>query len=391
MHITHIRVTRLQQSLWDHLGQREYHLLMTHPLRAYPQHLKLATWFWDQAIAVVEVDTDEGQTGIGWCEDGCAATEPIIANHLARLLVGENPFEVEGLWDRLFRASIPYGRKGAALEAIAAVDIALWDIMGKASGRPVYELLGGPVKTTIPAYASALHLVESEKVAREAQDYVRQGFRGMKLRFGYGPAEGAAGMQKNEDHVKTIRDAVGPNIAVMADVYMGWDLRYAARMCERLEPYRLSWLEEPFIPDDLASYAVLRRATTIPISGGEHEFTRYGFQQILDLEAMDILQPDLHRCGGFTEARKIAALASTAGLEVIPHAFSAPHVHFVAATVNAPMVEYFPLPVWEPQEADVPSPFIGQPVPVNGDVTVSQTPGLGLSVNRELLSKGRVS
>ncbi len=383
--ITGLRVTRVPQSLWDHLGHREYHLRMAHPLMGYPSHQLLATWFWDQAIAIVELLSDEGLVGIGWCEDGCGAIEPILVNHLQRLLIGESPFEVEGLWDRLYRASIPYGRKGAALEAIAAVDIALWDLMGKALGKPVCALLGGPLRAEIPVYASALHLVEPEKVAREAREYVRHGFGAMKLRFGYGPADGRAGMQKNEDHVKTIRDAVGDEIAVMADAYMGWDFRYAVEMCGRLEQYQLAWLEEPFIPDELKSYARLRRETSIPISGGEHEFTRWGFQEIIDQEAMDILQPDLHRCGGFTEARKIAALASTAGLEIVPHAFSAPHVHFVAATPNARMVEYFPLPVWETAAAQVASPFIGQPLPENGLVTVPSAPGLGFDLNRELV------
>ena len=192
-------------------------------------------------------------------------------------------------------------------------------------------------------------------------------------------------MRKNEDHVQAIRDAVGPDIALMADAYMGWELKYALTMCRRLERYDLAWLEEPFIPDDLASYATLNRETAIPIAGGEHEFTRWGFQQIIDKGAMTILQPDLHRCGGFTEARKIAALAAAVGLEVIPHAYSAPHVHFVAATVNATWVEYFPLPVWETMEEDAPSPFLGQPVPDQGVVTVSDRPGLGISVDRGLI------
>jgi L-rhamnonate dehydratase len=386
MTITDVRVTTISHSLWDHLGLRENFLLMANPLMAYPEHRTVGSWFWKQAIAIVEIAADDGQVGVGWCEDGCHLIGPILDHHLKRLIIGVSPFEYEGLWDRLFRASIPYGRKGAALEAIAAVDLALWDLMGKSLNKPVYELLGGPVRPQIPVYASALHLVDREKVIREAQEYVRNGFRAMKCRFAYGPTDGAAGMRKNEEHVKAIRDAVGEEIAVMADAYMGWDFRYATQMCQRLEPYHLAWLEEPFIPDDLKSYARLRRETAIPIAGGEHEFTRWGFQQIIDMEAMDLLQPDLHRCGGLTEARKIAALAATAGLEVIPHAYSAPHVHFVAATVNAPLVEYFPLPVWEPAAADVPSPFLGQPLPQNGVITLPTTPGLGIMVNRGLLN-----
>ena len=199
------------------------------------------------------------------------------------------------------------------LQAISAIDIALWDIIGKAANKPVYQMLGGPVRDKVPVYASALHPVGEDKVAAEAKAYVAEGYRAMKMRFPYGPGNGVEGMRANEDQVACVREAVGDDIEIMADAYMGWDFLYAKKMCRRLEKYNLAWVEEAFLPDDLDSYSKLRQETNIPISGGEHEYTRFGFKNIIDKQAMDIIQPDLRRCGGFTEARKIAAQAAAAG------------------------------------------------------------------------------
>ena len=277
------------------------------------------------------------------------------------MVIGEDPFDYEGIWDRLYRSSIPYGRKGVALEAIAAIDIAIWDVMGKATGKSLSALLGGAGIEKVPTYASGLHAVSPDKVAAEAADYVSQGYPAMKCRFRYGPHDGAKGLNKNVEHIKTIREAAGDDVMIMGDAYMGWDLSYAIEFCKKAEKYNLSWLEEPFIPDDLNSYAQLRNKTNIPIAGGEHEFTHFGFEQIIEKGAMDILQPDLHRCGGITEGRRIAHLAASYGLTINPHAFSSVHVHFVAAMPNAHFVEYFPVPVWEKDEWRSEKPLIQGP------------------------------
>ncbi|MDP6447417.1 MAG: enolase C-terminal domain-like protein [Pirellulaceae bacterium] len=385
MKITAIRVRHIDESLWGYLAEREKTLPLVTPLDVYVQFKETrGSWFWDSGTALVEIETDAGVTGRGWCEDGCRAIGPIVDNHLSRLLIDQDPSETEGLWDRMFRASTPYGRQGLAMMAISAIDIALWDLRGRATGKPVYELLGGPVRNTIPVYASALHPVGDREVRDEARTYVEAGYTTMKARFPFGPGDGVAGMAANEAHIRSIRETIGDDIDLAADCYMGWDLQYAVRMCQRLEPYRMAWVEEPFLPDDLRSYARLRRETSIPISGGEHEFSRFGFQQIIDAEAMDILQPDLRRCGGFTEGLKIAALASTAGLPVIPHAYGATHLHFVAATPNAPLAEYFPLPCWAtPAGPSHRHMFLDEPVPVGGNVAVSNEPGLGVRLNPE--------
>ena len=219
-----------------------------------------------------------------------------------------------------------------------------------------------------------------------ASRYAAEGYPAMKMRFPFGPADGVKGMHQNEDHVRNVREAVGDDVELMADAYMGWDFYYAKKMCRRLEKYHLAWIEEPFIPDDLNSYAKLRQETSTPISGGEHEYTRVGFDQIIEKQAMDIIQPDLRRCGGFTEGKKIAALAASAGLTVIPHAYGIVHLHFAAATPCIPMVEHFPLPSWDDLPRDEVEPiFIDEPAPRNGLVTLRAEPGLGVTVNEKIL------
>lgn len=383
MKIQSVTVRHANRSIWGHLAEREKTLPLVTPLDIYPQFQETrGSWFWDSGMAVVQIETDDGLVGHGWCEDGCCATAPVIENHLQRLLVGQDPQEVEGLWDRMFRATQPYGRKGSVLQAISAIDIALWDLLGKAADKPVYELLGGPVKDSIPVYASALHPVGAKKVTAEAKAYVAEGYRWMKMRFPFGPGNGVEGMVENEKHVACVREAVGDDIEIMADAYMGWDFLYAKNMCRRLEKYNLAWIEEAFLPDDLDSYAKLRLETSIPVSGGEHEYTRFGFKNIIDKGAMDIIQPDLRRCGGFTEARKIAAQAAAAGITLIPHAYGITHIHLALAFPVVPMVEYFPLPCWDQlPEVEVEPIFHGEPVPANGFVSLERRPGLGVTIN----------
>ena len=386
MHIKEVRVRHANRSIWGHLAEREKTLPLVTPLDIYADFKETrGSWFWDSGMALIEIETDDGIVGYGWCEDGCSAVTPVVENHLVRLLIGQDPFEVEGIYDRLYRGTLPYGRKGIALQAISAIDIALWDIIGKSTGKAIFELLGGPVRKSIPLYASALHPVGEDKVREEAQAYVEQGFKAMKCRFPYGPGDGVRGMKANEDHIANVRDAVGDDIEIMADAYMGWDFNYAKKMCRRLEKYNLAWIEEAFVPDDLNSYAKLRQETATPISGGEHEYTRYGFQQIIEKRAMDIIQPDLRRCGGFTEGRKIAAMASAGGVTLIPHAYGITHMHLAMAFTEIPMIEYFPMPCWDTlPEVDAEPIFIGEPQPEGGRVVVPSKPGIGVEVNERI-------
>ncbi len=285
---------------------------------------------------VVEVFTDDGLVGIGNAALAPQATKQVIDLYLKPLLIGHDPWDIERLWQHMYRKTMAFGRKGIGMVAISALDIALWDVLGKSARQPVFRLLGGRTKTRIPVYASRLYATELGKLAAEAKRYKDQGYRAMKLRFGWGPADGAHGMQRNVELVRTVRESIGDDIDLMADAYMGWNLDYAKRMLPLLESFHLRWLEEPVIPDDVQGYAQLKSYARIPIAGGEHEFTLYGFRDLLEARAVDYIQFDTNRVGGITQARKIAALAEAYSVPVIPHAGQMHNYHVVMASLNSP-------------------------------------------------------
>ena len=206
---------------------------------------------------VVEVFTDDGHVGIGNAALAPQVTKQVIDLYLKPLLLGQNPWDIEFLWQHMYRKTMAFGRKGIGMVAISALDIALWDILGKSAKQPIYRLLGGKTKPRIPVYASRLYSVDLEELAKEAKRYKYEGFKAMKLRFGWGPVDGAEGMQHNVALVRTVREAVGDDIDVMADAYMGWTLDYAKRMLPLLEPFHLRWLEEPVTPDEIHGYSEL--------------------------------------------------------------------------------------------------------------------------------------
>jgi L-rhamnonate dehydratase len=291
----------------------------------------------------------------------------------------------------MYRKTMAFGRKGIGMVAISAVDIALWDLLGKSAKQPVYRLLGGRTKSKIPVYASRLYSVPLDKLATEAKKYKSGGYKAMKLRFGWGPVDGAAGMQRNVELVRTVREAVGDEIDVMADAYMGWTLDYAKRMLPLLEPFHLRWLEEAVIPDDIHGYAELKSYGRVPIAGGEHEFTLYGFRELLEAKAVDYIQFDTNRVGGMTQARKIAALAEAHSVPVIPHAGQMHNYHIVMASLNSPMAEYFPIVDVEVGNELFWYIFQGEPKAKDGFVDLdANVPGLGLTINEEALTKFEV-
>ena len=292
---------------------------------------------------IVEVGTDAGVVGIGNAAPSPRVTKQVIELYLKPILIGSNPFDTEYLWQYMYRKTIAFGRKGIGMVAISAVDIALWDLIGKAVKQPVFRLLGGKTKPKIPVYASRLYSQPLDELLKEAQNYKDQGFKGMKLRFGWGPIDGAAGMQRNVELVRTVREVIGEEIDLMADAYMGWTLDYAQRMIPLLEKYHLRWVEEPVIPDDIAGYATLKAMNRVPIAGGEHEFTLYGFRELLDAKAVDYIQFDTNRVGGISQARKIVALAEAHSVPVVPHAGQMHNFHIVMASYNSPMAEFFPI------------------------------------------------
>jgi len=340
---------------------------------------------------VVEVSTDDGHVGIGNAALAPHITKQVIDGYLKPLLMGADPWDTEVLWQHMYRKTMAFGRKGIGMVAISAVDIALWDILGKSAKQPVFRLLGGKTKPRIPVYASRLYSVELKKLAAEASQYKQDGFKAMKLRFGWGPTDGAAGMQHNLNLVRTVRETVGDEIDVMADAYMGWTLDYAKRMLPLLEPFHLRWLEEPVIPDDIHGYAELKSYARVPISGGEHEFTLYGFRELLEARAVDYIQFDTNRVGGITQARKIAALAEAHSVPVIPHAGQMHNYHVVMASLNSPMAEYFPIVDVEVGNELFWYVFNGEPKAKDGFINLDENvPGLGLTINEEALKRFEV-
>jgi L-rhamnonate dehydratase len=331
---------------------------------------------------VVEIFTDDGLVGIGNAALAPPLTKQTIDLYLKPLLIGQNPWDIEFLWQHMYRKTMAFGRKGIAMAAISAVDIALWDILGKSAKQPVFRLLGGRTKPRIPVYASRLYSIELGELAAEAKRYKDDGYKAMKLRFGWGPTDGADGMQRNLALVRTVREAVGEGIDVMADAYMGWTLDYAKRMLPLLEPFHLRWLEEPVIPDDVRGYAELKSYGRVPIAGGEHEFTNYGFRDLLEGRAVDYIQFDTNRVGGITQARKISALAEAYSVPVIPHAGQMHNYHVVMASLNSPMAEYFPIVDVEVGNELFWYIFEGEPRAKDGFIDLDENvPGLGLTIN----------
>jgi L-alanine-DL-glutamate epimerase-like enolase superfamily enzyme len=338
------------------------------------------------------VFTDAGHVGIGNAALSPYVTKEIIDRHLAPLLVGQDPWDIEFLWQHMYRKTMAWGRKGLGMVAISAVDIALWDVLGKAAGQPVYRLLGGRTKARIPVYASRLYSTPLDELAVEAGRYKAAGYRAMKLRFGWGPVDGAAGMQRNLELVRTVRDAVGPEIDVMADAYMGWSLDYAKRMLPLLEPFNLRWLEEAVIPDDAQGYAALKAYGRVPIAGGEHAFTLHEFRDLLEARALDVIQFDTNRVGGISQARKIAALAEAYQVPVVPHAGQMHNYHVVMASLNSPIAEHFPKVDVEVGNELFWYIFDGEPQAVDGHVDLDAgTPGLGLTINEAKLAEFHVT
>ena len=337
---------------------------------------------------IVELFTDNGLVGIGNAALAPQVSKLVIDLYLKPILIGADPWDSELLWQHMYRKTMAFGRKGIAMAAISAVDIALWDILGKSAKQPVFRLLGGKTKPRIPVYASRLYSCPLDELAAEAKRYKNDGYKAMKLRFGWGPNDGAAGMQRNVDLVRTVRETAGDEIDVMADAYVGWTLDYAKRMLPLLEPFHLRWLEEPVIPDDIHGYAELRRSGRIPIAGGEHEFTIYGFRELLEARAVDYIQFDTNRVGGITQARKITALAEAHSIPVIPHAGQMHNYHVVMASFNSPMAEYFPVVDVEVGNELFWYIFDSEPKAKDGFIDLDDNlPGLGLAINEKSVAE----
>lgn len=348
-----------------------------------------------QDALLVRLHTDEGLVGIGEADSSpylvkTAIDMPsshLISRGIAELLVGEDPLQIDRLWQLMYQGSSYYGRGGVASHAISAIDIALWDLAGKALGVPVSELLGGRRVDRMPVYASAVMPESPEEVAALASQTVADGYDAFKV--GWGPLGQDLG--RDAELIGAAREALGPGRRLMIDGGQAYTVKSVVSLLERVADADLFWFEEPFAPEDVSSYARLSFATDVRIAAGEVESGRAAFEKLVREAHLDVLQPDLARCGGFTVARQIRDLCRGGGPMIVPHCFSsgvlvAASLHFAAALDRPVLSEY--------SIADSPlvNALLEQPFALE-DACLAVPPGAGLGValNEDVLARLRVT
>jgi L-rhamnonate dehydratase len=332
----------------------------------------------------LEIETDEGISGLAgpvWPD-----VARLALTQLAPIVVGKDPLATELLWDQMHRLQV-HGRQGDPMIALSTVDCALWDLKGKAFAQPIWRLLGGPTRTEVPAYASMLGFAVEDLglVRARAQEYRDNGYTAQKWFFRHGPMSGHEGMKRNVALVRTLRETLGDDYDIMLDCWQSLNLDYAVELCSRIEDYRPRWLEEPFMPDRIDSHVKLKAKTRIPLSGAEHEYTRWGFLRFIEKDALDIIQPDIYWCGGLSETLKITALATTHDLIVIPHGHSTPigiHYSVAQSPIHTPYQEY--LVKWN----EINMHFLKHPLrPEGGVIKIQQATGANMELDPEKIEE----
>jgi D-galactarolactone cycloisomerase len=356
-------------------------------------------WVASRGATLVEVSTDEGLTG--WGEALCQGLQPpeiaggAVEAALKPLLVGADPTQPEVLWHRMYHQTRDYGLKGAVIGAISGVDIALWDLCGKARGAPVAMLLGGMFRERVQAYATGFYRVsgqgEATRLAEEALRHHGAGFRAMKVKLGFGIEDDLAVM-------RAIREATQDlEYQAMIDTNHAYGVAEAIALGRALEQmgWRPRWYEEPVAQEDLAGYGEVRRALATPIAGGENEFTLYGFRELFARRCVDIAQPDVCAAGGFTGCRHIVALAQAHGVQVNPHVWGsavgqAASLQLIAALPVAHHSLFAPEPLLEFDTSSHPFREQLTDAPLrqrDGWVAIPRRPGLGIEVARDVLKQ----
>ena len=327
----------------------------------------------------VEIHTDEGVTGLfGPIQEDQAF---VIYKSLRPFLIGRDPLATELLLDQMLRLN-RHGRSGLFMTGVSPIDCALWDVKGKSWDKPVYRLLGGPTRPSVPAYASMLGFsLEPQAAATVAREHKSMGFAAQKWFFRHGPGDGAEGKEKNLAMAQVVREAVGAHYMLMFDAFMGWTVPYATEMVKALEPLNPTWMEEPIPPERIGGLRKIRQAAQVPVATGEHVYTRWQVKELLVGGAVDVLQTDPDWTGGITELTKICALASAFEVPVVAHGHSllpALHVAGAQSPATVPMVEY----LIRSQEN---KQFFHKPIyrPEGGDIRLPTLPGLGLVLDDE--------
>jgi L-alanine-DL-glutamate epimerase-like enolase superfamily enzyme len=365
--------------------------------RVEPIHLRLPVvderCDGSQETLVVRVHTDDGVVGVGEVDSSSLVAKAVIeapVSHkicrgLAACVLGHDPFEIDRLVHRMLEGSIFFGRQGAAVQAMSGIEIALWDIVGKATGRPVYQLLGGGFRKTFRAYASILFGETPAETERVGRELVRQGYRAVK--FGWGPM--GQGEATDVAHVRAARQGVG-DAELMVDAGLCWDAATAVRRARQFEPYNLTWLEEPLHPDDLAGYGRLSAASPVRIAAGEEVCDIKEFRRLMDEGGIDVVQVDVTRVGGLARAKRVGWDSADRRRLCVNHSYKtgvniAASLHFVAALPNTHYFEYCVEPGALRQH------LTRQQFPVvDGDISVPEGPGLSVDLDEEVVARYRV-
>ena len=345
---------------------------------------------------LIRVETDNGLIGIGAALGSPPVVKAIVEHELAPEVEGENPLFSELIFEKMYNGSraepaLARGvtqadesrRRGMAMEAIAGVDIAVWDVKAQALGIPLYQALGA-VRSSVRGYASG-GWAPGDEAEAELGGYASKGFTACKMRV---VGRDGFSIEKCLKRVEAARRGIGPKVELMVDAHGSLEVAVAIKLAKALEPYDIAWFEEPVTPDDHAGQAEVRRATTIPIASGEREFTRFDFADLLEKRALDIAQPDVARAGGLTEIRRIAALTSTYGVRLAPHAWGsgilfAASIHTAMSAPNCHILEvtqgYMPM-MWE---------LLNEPFDIRPDGTVHapDRPGLGFTLRSDALDR----
>jgi L-alanine-DL-glutamate epimerase-like enolase superfamily enzyme len=373
--------------------------------RCEPPYASAGTMLPTRGGLIVEVETDGGITGIGEAGVGGGGARQVIESHLRPMLIGADPLMIEALWQRMFADTRHFGRRGIVMNALSGIDIALWDIAGKVAKLPLYRLFGACCDR-VEAYASGGFYQEGKGIddlAGEAEGYRARGFKGMKMKIGRNPstqsplrhfmADAArCEVEPEEDiaRVAAVRRALGPKAKLMVDVNCAWSPAMAIEMARALEPYKLYWIEEPVATDDIDGSARVAAALATPIAGYETELGLYGFRELITRASVDIVQPDIAWSGGFSECRRIAALAQAHHLTVAPHAFSsavtlAATLHFVASIPNGLVLEFDQNPNGLRDE------LLKEPIAIDGDgmIRLPERPGLGIELDPAAVERYR--
>lgn len=349
-----------------------------------------------QDALVIRISTDEGITGIGEADSVPSVVKAIVnappshsvAGGLRSLLIGEDPLDTERLWQKLYRGSIYYGRRGAVIHALSGIDIALWDLKGKALGRPVWKLLGGAYRSDVRAYASALMPDTPEETTDLVTDLVGRGFTAVKL--GWGPWGKDADL--DVALARAARDAAGDEVDLMFDIGLAWpDANHAIQQVKRLEEFNPYWIEEPLWPDDTAGYRKLADAVETRIACGEEDVTRWEFETLIEKTRIDVVQPDVTRVGGISESMRIVQLAEMTGTETVFHSWStgiikAATLQLVAACPTVNLFEYCTA------DTELNKRLVTETFPLtDGKVAIPEGPGLGIELDEDVVREFTVN